>query len=83
MKNGMSKWNSEKKAVLEAAQQMAQKGLVVGTSGNMSMRLGEHNGRELLAITPNACLCNLPQFPLNYKKHTSHFVTGIHILIIA
>ena len=54
MKNGMSKWNSEKKAVLEAAQQMAQKGLVVGTSGNVSMRLGEHSGRELLAITPNA-----------------------------
>ncbi|MBA7466313.1 5-deoxy-D-ribulose 1-phosphate aldolase [subsurface metagenome] len=54
MKNGMSKWNSEKKVVLEAAQQMAQMGLVVGTSGNVSMRLGEHSGRELLAITPNA-----------------------------
>lgn len=54
MKNGMSKWNSEKKAVLEAAQQMAQMGLVVGTSGNVSMRLREHSGRELLAITPNA-----------------------------
>lgn len=54
MKNGMSKWNSEKKAVLEAAQQMANMGLVVGTSGNVSMRLGEHSGRELLAITPNA-----------------------------
>ena len=54
MKNGMSKWNSEKKAVLETAQQMAQMGLVVGTSGNVSIRLGEHSGRELLAITPNA-----------------------------
>ncbi len=54
MKNGISKWNSEKKAVLETAQQMAQMGLVVGTSGNVSMRLGEHSGRELLAITPNA-----------------------------
>ena len=47
-------WNSEKKAVLEAAQEMAQKGLVVGTSGNVSMRLREPSGRELLAITPNA-----------------------------
>jgi len=47
-------WNSEKKAVLEAAQQMAQKGLVVGTSGNVSMRLKDPSGRELLAITPNA-----------------------------
>ena len=49
----MSIWNSEKKAVLEAAQQMAQKGLVVGTSGNVSMRISEPGGRQLLAITPN------------------------------
>lgn len=54
MKNGMSKWNAEKKAVLEAAQKMAQKELVVGTSGNVSIRIGEQNGRELMAITPNA-----------------------------
>jgi len=54
MRNGMSIWHSEKKAVLEAAQQMAQKGLVVGTSGNVSMRLKDPSGRELLAITPNA-----------------------------
>jgi len=50
----MSKWYSEKKSVLEAAQQMAQKGLVVGTSGNVSMRLREPSGQEFLAITPNA-----------------------------
>ncbi len=49
----MSKWYSEKKAVLEAAQQMAQKGLVVGTSGNVSMRLKEPGGRDLVAITPS------------------------------
>lgn len=47
-------WDSEKKTVLEAAQEMAQKGLVVGTSGNVSMRLKEPSGRDLLAITPNA-----------------------------
>jgi len=49
----MSIWDFEKKTVLEAAQQMAQKGLVVGTSGNVSLRLGKYGGRELLAITPN------------------------------
>lgn len=49
----MSMWNSEKKTVLQAAQQMAAKGLVVGTSGNVSMRLGKHGERELLAITPH------------------------------
>ena len=49
----MSKWSSERKAVLEAAQQIAQKGLVSGTSGNVSMRLRERGRRELLAITPS------------------------------
>jgi L-fuculose-phosphate aldolase len=49
----MSMWNSEKKMVLQAAQQMAAKGLVVGTSGNVSLRLGKHGERELLAITPH------------------------------
>jgi len=49
----VSKWNSEKRTVLEAAQQMAQKGFVVGTSGNVSMRLGEPGGGQWLAITPS------------------------------
>ncbi len=30
-------WDSEKKAVIEAAQEMARKGLVVGTAGNVSL----------------------------------------------
>lgn len=46
-------WDEEKRLVLEAAQQMAQQGFVVGTSGNVSMRLDDTGGRELLAITPN------------------------------
>jgi L-fuculose-phosphate aldolase len=49
----VSNWKSEKEAVMKAAQQMADKGLVVGTSGNVSMRLRETSGRELVAITPN------------------------------
>ncbi len=46
-------WDSEKKAVIEAAQEMAKKGLVVGTAGNVSLRLKDPSGRELLAITPS------------------------------
>jgi L-fuculose-phosphate aldolase len=46
-------WKSEKKAVIEAAQEMAKKGLVVGTAGNVSLRLKDPGGRELLAITPS------------------------------
>lgn len=47
-------WNSEKKLVLEAAQRMAEKGFVVGTAGNLSMRVREPGGRELMLITPTS-----------------------------
>ena len=50
----MSKWYAEKKAVLEAAQRMSEKGFVVGTAGNISIRIREPGGRELMAITPTS-----------------------------
>ena len=50
----MSKWSDEKKQVLEAAWKMAEKGLVVGTAGNVSLRLPPEGDRELLAITPSS-----------------------------
>ncbi len=50
----MSKWYAEKKAVLEAAQRMSEKGFVVGTAGNISIRLSEPGGRELMVITPTS-----------------------------
>lgn len=46
-------WESERKEVLEAAQQMAEKGLTVGSSGNVSLRIKESRGQELVAITPS------------------------------
>ncbi len=46
-------WESEKRQVVDAAQQMAEKGFVVGTSGNVSMRLTDPGGGQLLAITPS------------------------------
>jgi L-ribulose-5-phosphate 4-epimerase len=48
----MSQWAEEKKIVLEAAKKMAAKGLVVGTCGNISLRLP--GKRPLLAITPSS-----------------------------
>jgi L-ribulose-5-phosphate 4-epimerase len=50
----MSDWLDEKKQVLEAARKMAEKGLVVGTAGNVSLRLPPEGNRELLAITPSS-----------------------------
>ncbi len=50
----MSKWSSDKKAVLETAKRMSEKGFVVGTAGNVSVRLTEPGGRELMAITPTS-----------------------------
>jgi L-fuculose-phosphate aldolase len=46
-------WEVQKMEVLEIARQMDEKGLVVGTSGNVSQRLREPDGRELVAITPS------------------------------
>ena len=46
-------WESEKKEVLETAQRMAEKGFTVGSSGNVSLRIKESGGRELVAITPS------------------------------
>lgn len=50
----MSQWWEEKKIVLETAQKMLEKGLVVGTAGNVSLRLPSEDGRQLLAITPSS-----------------------------
>lgn len=50
----MSKWPEEKRLVLEAGQKMLAAGLVVGMSGNVSLRLPPEDGRELLAITPSS-----------------------------
>ena len=43
----------QKMEVLETARRMDEKGLVVGTSGNVSQRFREPDGRELVAITPS------------------------------
>ncbi|MFQ6121549.1 MAG: class II aldolase/adducin family protein [Dehalococcoidales bacterium] len=50
----MSKWQEEKRLVLETSQKMLEKGLVIGKSGNVSLRLPSESGRELLAITPSS-----------------------------
>ncbi len=44
-----TRWYKEREAVAEASREMARKGLVSGSSGNVSMRVGE----RLLAITPS------------------------------
>lgn len=50
----MSKWQEEKRLVLETSQKMLERRLVVGKSGNVSLRLPPEGGRELLAITPTS-----------------------------
>ena len=48
-------WEVEKKMVLDTAQQMVARRLVVGTMGNVSMRLMTPAGEEYIAITPSSC----------------------------
>jgi L-fuculose-phosphate aldolase len=50
----MSQWREARKTVLEAARKISKKGLVVGTSGNISLRLPPEGERQLLAITPTS-----------------------------
>jgi L-ribulose-5-phosphate 4-epimerase len=50
----MSQWQEAKQTILEAARKMSDKGLVVGTSGNISLRLPATGKRQLLAITPTS-----------------------------
>ena len=50
----MSQWREAKQTVLEAARDMSEKGLVVGTSGNISLRLPSAGKKQLLAITPTS-----------------------------
>jgi L-fuculose-phosphate aldolase len=45
----VTEWLEERQRVLQAAQQLLVKRLTVGSSGNVSQRVGD----ELLAITPN------------------------------
>ena len=45
-----SRFRAERRAVVETAREMADKGLVVGSAGNVSMRV---RGEEMLAITPS------------------------------
>ena len=46
-------WELQKQEVLETAQQMSEKGFVVGTSGNVSLRFRDSDGRDVVAITPS------------------------------
>lgn len=47
-----SRWQGAKREVARVAREMAARGLVTGSSGNVSVRLEPQGARELLAITP-------------------------------
>ena len=46
------KWQSERTAVVQAAQQLLRLGLVAATSGNVSMRLEGDEKEGIIAVTP-------------------------------
>lgn len=46
-------WQRQKRVVLQAAQKLLERGLVAGTSGNVSVRLPVEDDRQLFAITPS------------------------------
>ena len=50
----ISRWQEHKGDVAETARKMSELGLVVGTAGNVSVRLDPQDGRDLMAVTPSA-----------------------------
>lgn len=50
---GSSQWTAERQELLNAAHEMCQDGLVLGSSGNVSLRIRD-NERELIAITASS-----------------------------
>lgn len=50
----MNQWVEEKKQVLEAAREMLAKGFVIGSLGNVSLRLSAESEKRLIAITPSS-----------------------------
>jgi L-fuculose-phosphate aldolase len=50
----MISWQEARKIVLDAAREMCAKGLVVGNSGNISLRLPPDGKNGLMAITPTS-----------------------------
>jgi L-fuculose-phosphate aldolase len=48
-----ARWQAEKRAVVEAAREIATAGLTSGASGNVSTRLASGDSRDLMAITPS------------------------------
>ncbi len=46
-------WRTSRQQVADAARRMAELGLVVGTAGNVSVRLDSAEGRDLMAVTPS------------------------------
>jgi ribulose-5-phosphate 4-epimerase/fuculose-1-phosphate aldolase len=50
----MNKWLDARKTVLDTAREMCAKGLVVGNSGNISLRLPPDGQTGLMAITPTS-----------------------------
>ena len=52
-----SRWQPQKEALAQVAREMARQGLVVGSSGNASLRLPSEGERPLFSITPRGREC--------------------------
>lgn len=66
--NHVMKWESERKTVVEAAQQLLRLGLVAATSGNVSMRLEGGAEEGMMAITPTS---------MDYEKMTAEDIVVV------
>ena len=84
----MSKYDDYRKQVLEYSQSLARKGYLVGTGGNLSVRIA---GEEALAVTPSnfdylamsledICIVSWDQQPIEGERKPS-VETGLHTAV--
>ncbi len=50
----MVKWKEEREQIINAGLRLVEKGLVVGTAGNISQRLKQDSSPDLIVITPTS-----------------------------
>jgi ribulose-5-phosphate 4-epimerase/fuculose-1-phosphate aldolase len=84
----VSKYDDHKRQVLEYSQSLARKGYLVGTGGNLSVRI---EGEEALAVTPSnfdylamspqdICIVSWDQQPIEGERKPS-VETGLHTAV--
>ncbi len=87
----MSQWASERQLLWQITQEMVHRGLVIGSSGNASLRLHDDSDQQLVLITPSQvpysqltpddlAVIDMEGAPVE-EKHTTSSETPLHLRV--